>query len=158
MGVVVQMQSMLLVDRQVLGSGSMEDGENVWDMIVVLVQVRMHWMTGANVAMVVVWSMLMSVLKDQTYRWNAMLVVEAAQPATEEFGKMLMQSQTTNIQVVPMSRQALAVEEEHVGVREGVGMELKVQVAAVLLSGVLDKNPDEESDLGKNMSHQPYCC
>lgn len=153
---VVQMQSMLLVgrpltvtDRRMLvgrqapGLESMGDGENVWDKIVVRVHGRMHLMADASVAIVVVWYMLMSASKDQMGRWNEM-VVEAAQPATEEFGKLPMQIQTTNIQVLPMSRRVLAevveevVEEVRVGVHEGVGMESKVQVGAVLSNGALD--------------------
>jgi hypothetical protein len=73
-----------------------------------------------------------------------------------------MQNQTIDTRVLPMSRQALAVEEE--GEREDVGMELKVQVAAVLSNGVVDIqgirewSPDEESDRSKDMAHRPYCC
>lgn len=84
-------------------------------------------------------------------------MVEVVQLAGEEFGKRPMQNQTTNIQVLPMSTQALAV------VEEDVGMELKEQVA-VLSNGVVDIqgirewNPDEESDPGKNMALQPYYC
>lgn len=118
----------------------------------------MHLMADASVAMVVVWSRLMSVSKDQRCRWNVR--AEVVQLAGEEFGKMPMQSQMTDIQVLPTSRQVLAVEEEE----EDVGMESKGQVAVVLWNGVVDIqgirewNPDEESDPGKHMAHQRYCC
>ena len=114
-------------------------------------------MAGASVAMEVVRSMLMSVSKVQRCRWN--VTVEEVQLAGEEFGKRSMQNQTTDIQVLPMSRQALAVVEEE----EDVGMELKEQVA-VLSNGVVDiqgireRNPDEESDPDKNMALQLYYC
>lgn len=122
----------------------------------VWVRVRMHLMAGASVAMEVVRSMLMSVLKAQSCRWDVM--VEEVQLAGEEFGKRPMQNQTTDIQVLPASRQALAVVEE-----EDVGMELKEQVA-VLSNGVVDiqgireRNPDEEFDLDRNMALQLYYC
>ena len=74
-------------------------------------------MVGASAAVVVVWSILMSVSKDQKCRGNVM--VEVVQLAGEEFDKMPMQNQRTDTQEPPMSRQALAVEEE----REDVGME-----------------------------------
>jgi hypothetical protein len=89
----------------------------------------MHSMAGASVAVEVVRSMLMSVSKVQKCRWNVR--VEEVQLASEEFGKRPMQNQKTDIQVLPMSRQALAVAEED------VGMESKEQVA-VLSNGVVD--------------------
>lgn len=117
--------------RQAPGSGLMGDGEGVKDKIVVRVHVRMHWMAGASVATVVVRSTLMSVSKDQKCRWNAMVV--EVQLAGEESGKMPMQNQTTNTQVLPKLKQVLAVVAEH----EDVGMESKGQVA-VVSSGVVD--------------------
>ena len=115
----------------------------------------MHLTADANVAMVVVWSRLMSVSRDQRCRWNVR--VEEVQLAGEEFGKMPMQSQMTDIQGLLMSRQVLAVEEE-----EDVGMESKGQVVlsngVVDIQGIRDWNPDEESDRGKHMAHQRYCC
>lgn len=124
-----------LVGRQAPGLGWMGDGENVWDKIAVWVRVRMHLTTGVSVAMVVVWSMLMSVSKDQKRRWNA--TVEVARLAGEESGKMPMQNQTTDTQALPKSKQMLAVVVVVVEEREYVGMESKEQVA-VLSNGVVD--------------------
>ena len=117
--------------QQAPGSGLMGDDESVKDKIVVWVRVPMHWTTGASEAMVVVRSMLMLVSKDLKCRWNAMVV--EVQLAGEESGKMPMQNQTTNTQVLPKLKQVLAVVAEH----EDVGMESKGQVA-VVSSGVVD--------------------
>lgn len=90
-------------------------------------------MADGSVVGMVVRSMLMSAWRGQKYRWNVM--VEAVQLADEELGKMLMQNRTTDIQVLPMSRPALAV--VAVEEREDVGMESTVP-AALLSSGVVD--------------------